>query len=162
MEAVNENVLGPVQVGLERDGLSASVPIGIVADLLVKVVTDSFTILLPIGSTENIDAIVCEVEQTFFVDARPLVDLNGTWVQCGEGEKIVGEKAFLEMSEGIEHLYGALRNANVADLFACALADHLDVGDIVVEAHLCEAESPILRRIYLQCVVLLAVLGSPI
>ena len=67
LEPVLEHVLGPVDVCLKRDGLSASTTLSIFADLFIKVITDGLLVLFPVWPAKYRDTIVGEVEQAIFV-----------------------------------------------------------------------------------------------
>ena len=54
------------------------------------------------------------------------------------------------MGQGVEHLHSALRPADVEDFFgSSAMLDHLDVGDIIVDAHLAPRPGPELFALHI-------------
>ena len=61
----------------------------------------------------------------------------------------VSEKFVLTVSQAVEHLNRTLTVTNVVDLFDVGDFLHLsDVGSVVVQAHLCPGEVPILAVIF--------------
>mmetsp|Transcript_35405 Transcript_35405/g.46606 ORF Transcript_35405/g.46606 Transcript_35405/m.46606 type:complete len:138 (-) Transcript_35405:614-1027(-) len=73
LKAVLENVLGPVKIGLDGDGLSTCVASRVLADLLVEVIANGFLVLFPVRATKYVDAVVLEMEQTLAIDALSLI-----------------------------------------------------------------------------------------
>ena len=97
-----------MNVSIERNWLAASTASSIVADLFIKVVADGLQVLIPVWSTESIDAILLEMEQAFLVDPVTLSHIDSARVNSCEGEQVVSEELFLHLGQSIEHLNCAL------------------------------------------------------
>ena len=97
-----------MNVGIERNWFTASTVRSIIADLLIKVVADGLQVLIPVWSTESIDAILVEMEEAFSVDPVTFSHIDSAGVNSCEGEQVVSKELVLQLSKGVEHLYSAL------------------------------------------------------
>ena len=113
LEPVLQGVLGPVNVAPDRGWLAVGVARGVVTDLLIEVVADGLEVLIPVGASERVDAIVLEVEQAVLVDMGAFVHRDGARVEGSEAKQVVLEEAVLDLSEDIEHLHCALARADI-------------------------------------------------
>lgn len=97
-----------MDVGIERNWLTTSAARSIIADLLIKVVTDGLQVLIPVWSAESIDAILFEMEESFFIDPVAFTNIDSARVNSCEGEQVVSEELILHLGQTIEHLNCAL------------------------------------------------------
>ena len=108
LEALNNDILSPMDVSIERNWFTASAARSIITDLLIKVVTDGLQILIPIWSAESIDSILFEMEETFSVDPVAFTHVDSARVNSSEGEQVVSEELILHLGQSVKHLNCAL------------------------------------------------------
>ena len=94
LETILDGVLSPVDVSLEGHRLTSRGRISIVTHFLAEVRANRFSIVCPVGASEDIDTIFMEMEKTLFIKRIALTHINGAGVDCREREKVVLQKFF--------------------------------------------------------------------
>ena len=163
LEPVHVGVLLPVRLRLHCHRLAVravSVVTGIFAQLLAHL----FILILPVGPVEIVDA-----NGWVSIEGVLIVRLVFTsWADSARSKseklvQIVDQEILLKVGEGVEHLDGTLGPAEVENLIGSAvLLDRLDIGDVVVAAHLGPAKLPEVGLVDGERRVLLAVLGAAV
>ena len=148
LEAVFDSIHGPVLLRLDSLALLSSDASVVVTDILREVVTKGLEITIPVRTINSVDTVVLIPHDGTVGNDRA----SHRWRQVGHEARcelndlvdVVSMELFFHVSKTVEHLDRALRVANVEDLLdAGLLFDHLDVGYIVIEAHVSPREHPV-------------------
>jgi hypothetical protein len=95
LEAVQDTILGPVDVILGRERLSTALASEEVTDVVAELSVDRLLVLAPVWTSDGVDTELLKVEETISVVVGALVNSNRTRVQSGKRIQVLSEEFFL-------------------------------------------------------------------
>ena len=147
LEAVNETVHQPVLLGLDTLALGAGSVLEVLADSEAVDILDLLKVGSPVGTVDGVNAIVTEGHDGgVSLGLHEIGDVrNEARSHVDDLVQVVNVVGLFVLSESVVHLSGTLRVTDVEDLVLSGGGlDHVDVGGVVIEAHVGPGPVPVL------------------
>ena len=147
LEAILDAVHLPVLLRLDGNTL-ASILFGVGANETSNFSANGVLVIFPVGTVESVDTMILK-NHNLVVECQfsPVGDFR---IEArGEHHCLVNilcVESLFKLSKTVVHLDGALRVADIENFVDTRFSfDGLDVGDVVVQSHLCPGEVPVRR-----------------
>ena len=132
---------------------------------MTKLVADLLVITRPIWSVDAVDSDSGELVQSVLEPALVVATCieHSARGESDELMHVVGEEFLIKFCKRVKELYRALRHAEIVDFVSARVfLDSLNIGNVIIDAHLSPGPCPVLGLVRGETGVLLRVLRAAI